>query len=47
VFKEFSAKQLKKTDEKPSVIENMSNMRAKVKSQVKDKTKHKDRGIEI
>ena len=46
-FKEFSAKQLKKTAEKPSVIENMSNMRAKVKSQVKDKTKHKDRGLEI
>ena len=46
-FKEFSAKQLRKTAEKPSVIEEMGNMRAKVKSQAKDKAKHKDRGLDL
>ena len=46
-FKEFSAKQLKKTSEKPSIIESMRDLMAKVKKQVIDKTKHKDRGLDI
>jgi hypothetical protein len=46
-FKEFSAKQLRKTAEKPSIIEGMNDLKAKVKNQVIDKTKHKDRGIDL
>ena len=46
-FKEFSSKQLKKTAEKPSIIESMRNLMAKVKAQVIDKTKNKDRGRDI
>jgi hypothetical protein len=43
-FKEFSAKQAKKSVEKPSVIETLKNLMEKVKNQVLDITKHKDRG---
>ena len=46
-FKEFSAKQLKKTAEKPSIIGSMRDLMAKVKNQVIDKTKNKDRGLDI
>lgn len=46
-FKEFSTKQLKRTSDKPSVLENLRNLMAKVKSQVIDKTKNKDRGREL
>ena len=46
-FKEFSAKQLKKTAEKPSIIESLHSLMAKVKHQVIDKTKHKDKGREL
>jgi len=46
-FKEFSSKQLKKTAEKPSVIESLRNLMAKVKTQVIDKTKHKDKGRDL
>ena len=46
-FKEFSAKQLKKTAEKPSVIEALRVLTANVKNQVIDKTKKKDRGLDI
>ena len=47
-FKEYSAKQLKRsTPDKPSVIENLNNLMEKVKNQVLDKTKNKDRGHEI
>lgn len=46
-FKEFSAKQLKRTAEKPSVIESMRNLMERVKGQAIDKTKHKDRGREL
>ena len=46
-FKEFSAKQLKKTAEKPSITENLHKMKAKVKAPVIDKTKHKSKGREL
>jgi len=46
-FKEFSAKQLKKTTAKPSVIAAMRNLMSKVKSQVIDKTKNKHRGRDL
>jgi hypothetical protein len=46
-FKEFSAKQLRKTAEKPSIIQGMRDLMAKVKNQIIDKTKNKDRGIDI
>jgi len=45
-FKEFSAKQLIKTAEKPSVLANLRNLMEKVKNQVLDVTKHKERGNE-
>jgi hypothetical protein len=47
-FKEFSAKQMSRTaPEKPSVLENLRNMAVKVKNQVIDKVKHKDKGREL
>ena len=46
-FKEFSAKQLGKTTEKPSVLETMRNLMDQVKNQTRDQTKHKDRGREL
>jgi len=46
-FKEFSAKQLAKTAEKPSIIASMRDLLEKVKSQVIDKTKNKDRGRDL
>jgi hypothetical protein len=46
-FKEFTAKQLTKTAAKPSVLENMRNLMEKVKNQVLDQTKNKDRGRSI
>jgi hypothetical protein len=46
-FKEFTAKQLKKTTEKPSVIEALNGLMEKVKNQVLDLTKHKSKGQEL
>lgn len=46
-FKEFSAQQLKRTTEKPSVIKSLRNLMEKVANQVFDKTKHKDKGREL
>ena len=46
-FKEYSSKYLNKKAEKPSIIENLRNLLAKVKSQVLDQTKHKDRGRDL
>ena len=46
-FKEFSAKQLRKAAEKPSIIKNLRDLMVKVKNQVIDRTKNKDRGREI
>lgn len=45
-FKEFSAQQLKRTTEKPSVIQGLRNLMEKVANQVLDKTKNKDKGRE-
>ena len=46
-FKEFSAKQLKKTAEKPSIVKTLSSLMEEVKSQIIDKTKHKAKGREL
>jgi len=46
-FKEFSAKQLTKTAEKPSIILGLKNLMEKVKNQVLDKTKNKQKGREL
>ena len=46
-FKEFSAKQLSKDAEKPSILESLNNLMEKVKNQVLDQTKHKDRGRDL
>jgi hypothetical protein len=46
-FKEFSAKQLKKTAEKPSILQTLADLMAKVKNQVLDTNKHKDRGRDL
>ena len=46
-FKEFSAGQLKRTAEKPSVVQGLRNLMEKVANQVLDKTKHKDKGRDL
>ena len=46
-FKEFSAEQLSKKAAKPSVLENLKNLMEKVKNQVLDITKNKDRGRDL
>ena len=47
-FKEYSAKHLKsKSAEKPSMLEAMRKMMEKVKNQVLDQTKNKNRGHEL
>jgi len=46
-FKEYSAKHMKKTAEKPSMLGMLRDLMEKVKNQVLDQTKHKDRGREI
>lgn len=46
-FKEFSAQQLKRTTQKPSIIGGLRNLMEKVANQVLDKTKHKDKGREL
>ena len=46
-FKEFSNKKLSKKIEKPSIIKGLQNMMDKVKNQVLDQTKHKDRGRDL
>jgi hypothetical protein len=46
-FKEFSAKNLSKKAEKPSIIKGLQNLMDKVKNQVLDQTKHKDRGRDL
>ena len=43
-FKEYSAKTLKRTAEKPSVLNLLNKMKELVKNQVVDKTKTKTRG---
>jgi len=46
-FKEFSGGQLKRTAEKPSIIQGLRNLMEKVVNQVRDTTKHKDKGREL
>jgi hypothetical protein len=46
-FKEFSAKQLTKTAEKPSIILDLKKLMEKVKNQVLDTNKVKNRGREL
>jgi len=46
-FKEYSSKQLTKKAEKPSVLLGLKNMLEKVKNQVLDKTKNKEKGREL
>ena len=46
-FKEFSAKQLKKTASKPSIIATLGHMMEKVKDQVLDITKNKSKGHQL
>jgi len=45
-FKEYSTIQLKKSMQ-PSLLENLRNLMEKVKNQVLDTIKNKDRGIEL
>ena len=46
-FKEYSAKHMNKAAEKPSMLGMLRDLMEKVKNQVLDQTKHKDRGREI
>jgi hypothetical protein len=46
-FKEFSAAQLSKKAEKPSVLEGLRKLMEKVINQVVDQTKNKDRGRDL
>lgn len=47
-FKEFSAAQLRRRDrDKPSIADSLQKMGEKVKNQVLDTTKHKDKGREL
>ena len=46
-FKEYSAKQLSKTAEKPSMLGMLRDLMEKVKNQVLDINKNKNRGVEI
>ena len=46
-FKEYSAKQMAKKTEKPSLLGMMRDLMEKVKNQVLDQTKHKDRGRDL
>ena len=46
-FKEYSIKQMAKTSEKPSLLGKLRDLMEKVKNQVLDTTKHKDRGRDL
>jgi len=46
-FKEYSAKQLSKTAEKPSMLGMLRDLMEKVKNQVLDLNKSKSRGVEL
>jgi len=46
-FKEYSSKHMNKNAEKPSVLGMLRDLMEKVKNQVLDTTKHKDRGLDI
>jgi len=46
-FKEYSAKQMSRGTEKPSLLGMLRDLMEKVKNQVLDQTKHKDRGRDL
>ena len=46
-FREYSAKQLSRSAEKPSVLGMLKDLMEKVKNQVLDITKSKSRGVEL
>jgi len=46
-FKEYSAKQMNKGADKPSMLGMLRDLMEKVKNQVLDQTKNKDRGIDL
>ena len=46
-FKEYSAKHMSKKAEKPSLLSALHNLMEKVKNQVLDQTKNKDRGRDL
>ena len=46
-FKEYSAKQMSKGADKPSMLGMLRDLMEKVKNQVLDQTKNKDRGIDL
>jgi hypothetical protein len=46
-FKEYSSKHMSKSAEKPSMLGMLRDLMEKVKNQVLDTTKHKDRGLDI
>jgi len=46
-FKEYSAKHMSKSAEKPSLLGMLRDLMEKVKNQVLDQTKHKDRGRDL
>jgi len=46
-FREYMAKQLSKSTEKPSLLGMLRDLMEKVKNQVLDQTKHKDRGLDL
>ena len=46
-FKDYSSKHMAKTNEKPSLLGMLRDLMEKVKDQVLDQTKHKDRGRDL
>ena len=46
-FREYSAKYMSRTAEKPSILANLRDLMEKVKNQVLDLTKNKSRGQEL
>ena len=46
-FKEYSAKHMTKSNERPSMLGMLRELMEKVKNQVLEQTKHKDRGRDL
>ena len=46
-FDEYSAKELSKSKQKPSLKQTLQKMQEKAKNQVLEQVKHKDRGLEL
>ena len=45
-FNEYSSRELKRSAEKPSIMQTMQRNAEKSKSQVQERTRHRDRGLE-